>query len=421
MLPWRLCKSHGYSRTMPCQLKDEPLAAWQPTADIITEQDLAAIDLEPNALELSLDVGADENEAEPDVTPDAHSTAAEAEPSASQGSADAADDESPSSSDTPDAEPGSELMAEVDSLLGNLAAAVFRDPGALGAVARSLRDAAPRTTRQRDLFPLPLSTCGSEFAKAIVAVLNFLYRVRAPVLVPRRVSAAQRAALDNIESALQEFTERLLSCSSGPFGPGAWDVFEPNAVEQRLELDAACVDCPERAGTCDPMPLLPEDVRAQLLDADGLFSAAPAGLDRFPGFYAGQRDEYLKLVVRQLRCGKIGLAGSVRGGGTVFPVGKSSGNQREVWHGSRVSAAAARPPRPPHLASPTAFRAIDLGEGELLRFSKRDGRCFFDQLLLPEGLRDFMGRPTVSVAELRGAGLSAAELSAALPCSGASS
>ena len=243
MLPWRLCKSHGYSRTMPCQLKDEPLAAWQPTADIIAEQDLAAIDLEPNALELPLDVGADENEAEPDVTPDAHSTAAEAEPSASQGSADAADDESPSSSDTPDAEPGSELMAEVDSLLGNLAAAVFRDPDALGAVARSLRDAAPRTTRQRDLFLLPLSTCGSEFAKAIVAVLNFLYGIRAPVLVPRRVSAAQQAALDNLEAALQEFTDWLLSCSSGPLEPGAWDVFEPNAVEQRPER-AFCVRRP---------------------------------------------------------------------------------------------------------------------------------------------------------------------------------
>ncbi len=118
------------------------------------------------------------------------------------------------------------------------------------------------------------------------------------------------------------------------------------------------MDCPERAGTCDPMPLLPEDVRAQLVDADWLLCAAPAGLDRFHGFYAGQRDEYLKLVVRQLRCGKVCLAESVHGGGTIFPVGKSSGNQREVWHGSRVSAAAARLRRPPNLASPTAFRAL---------------------------------------------------------------
>ena len=145
--------------------------------------------------------------------------------------------------DGPDAGPGVELVAEVDSLLDSLAAAVFGDPGALGAVARSLRDAAPRATRQRDLFPLPLSKCGSDFAKAMVAVLNFLYGVRAPVLVPRRVSAAQRAALDNIEAGLREFTVRLLSCSSGPLEPDAWDVFEPNATERRLRDQSACGSC----------------------------------------------------------------------------------------------------------------------------------------------------------------------------------
>ncbi len=63
---------------------------------------------------------------------------------------------------------------EINDLLNSLAAAVFEDQGDLGAVARSLRDAAPRPARQRDIFTLPLATCSSEFAKAIVAVLNFL-------------------------------------------------------------------------------------------------------------------------------------------------------------------------------------------------------------------------------------------------------
>ena len=308
----------------------------------------------------------------------------------------------------------------VDVLLDGLAKAVFGDAGALGEVARSLRDGTPRKTRQRDLFPLPLSTCRSDFARAVVAVLNFLYGVRAPVLVPRRVSAAQQAALDNIDACLQEFTVRLLACPAGSLDLDGWEAFEPDAGEERLELDAARVDCPERAGTCDPLPLLPDEVRAKLLDPEALFSEAPPGLERFPGFYAGRPTEYHKLIVRQLRCGKLSLAESVRGGGTVFPVGKSSGNQREVWHGSRVSEAAAHPPRPAHLASPTAFRAIELGLDEVLRVSKRDGRCFFDQLLLPECLKEFMGRPAVSVSQLVDAGLSDAELRAALPASSTS-
>ncbi len=260
-------------------------------------------------------------------------------------------------------------MEDVNVLLNGLAKAVFADTGALGAVARSLRDGALRETRQRDLFSLPFSTCRSEFAKAMVAVLNFLYGVRAPVMVPRRVSAAQQAALGNIDACLQEFSARLLSCPPGSLDVDAWDAFEPDAGEAKLELDAARVDCPERVGTCDPLPLLLDEVRARLLDAEALFCEAPPGLERFRGFYAGRRAEYLKLVVRQLRCGKLSLAESGRGGGTVFPVGKSSGNQREVWHGSRVSAAAARPPRPAHLASPTAFRAIELGDSEVLRLS----------------------------------------------------
>ena len=140
-----------------------------------------------------------------------------------------------------------------------------------------------------------------------------------------------------------------------------------------------------------------EHVKAQIATADSLFPCPPSGLERFAGFYAGDRSEYVKLVVAQLRCEKLCLSSAHRGGGTVFPVGKASGDrQREVWHGSRVSQAAVPPPRPRHLASPTAFRSIDLAPVRLLRVSKRDGRCFFDQLLLPEGFRAYMARPAVT-------------------------
>ena len=95
----------------------------------------------------------------------------------------------------------------------------------------------------------------------------------------------------------------------------------------------------------------------------------------------------------------------------MFPVGKHGTlRQREVWHGSRVSAACADPPKPRWLASPSAFAAIALDEGQRLRAAKRDGRCFFDQLLLPTELRQFMGRPAVQREELIGAGATDQEL-----------
>ena len=137
----------------------------------------------------------------------------------------------------------------------------------------------------------------------------------------------------------------------------------------------------------------------------------PAGLDRFSGFYSGERAEYVKLVLRQLRCGKTILCDAVRGGGTIFPVGKHGAErQLEVWNGARVSAACARPPPPRWLASPSCFACIHLRDGQRLRVWKRDGRCFFDQLLLPSCLREFMGRLRLTRNELMEHGAIAAEL-----------
>ena len=66
------------------------------------------------------------------------------------------------------------------------------------------------------------------------------------------------------------------------------------------------------------------------------------------------------------------------------------------------------PPRPRLLASPSAFVALELGPEQLLRVSKRDGKCFFDQLLLPRSLTPYMGRPSLTVGELLDAGFTEA-------------
>ena len=107
------------------------------------------------------------------------------------------------------------------------------------------------------------------------------------------------------------------------------------------------------------------------------------------------------MVASQLRAGKLRLHRSIKGGGTVFSVPKNDSDKlREVWHGAKVSLAAARPPKPPHLASPTALLDLEASHAEPLRLSKRDARCLFDQLRLGRHLEPWMGRPPLRVREL---------------------
>ena len=93
----------------------------------------------------------------------------------------------------------------------------------------------------------------------------------------------------------------------------------------QLELDAALVDVPNVAGPCDPVLLVDAPLRGWITDASHIFPGPPTGLERFPGFYAGGRDQYVKLTARQLRAGLLVLRDACLGGGAVFPVGKSNG------------------------------------------------------------------------------------------------
>ena len=293
------------------------------------------------------------------------------------------------------------LNESIDALLDDLASAVFERQDSLGELARALLSPSKAATRQRDIFPLGLWDCSCKFTRAVIVVLNHLYGVKLPVSLPERPTASQRAALEHIESSARLFKERLREDSlADDVASDHWEHFEPDPSSSSLELVASLVDLPRVAGSCDPMPLLPPHVASILADSKLLFSSAHAGLARFPGFFAGRREEYVKLVVAQLRCSKLELRTHVLGGGTIFPVGKRGGRQREVWHGAAASKAACRPPRPEHLASPSAFKSFDLGPDELLRLSKRDGQCFFDQLILHPSLREYCGRPSVSVSEL---------------------
>jgi hypothetical protein len=252
------------------------------------------------------------------------------------------------------------------------------------------------------------------FINAVIAILNFLYGIRAPVRLPTAstLTAAQSDVVKRISRACKELAIRLSSAPpSFKSCSEAWAAFHQPNANTSVPLNAKLVDNLVKAGTCDPAQLLPNDIAALVSTPVALFPQAPTALNKFASFYSGQRSEYVQLVIAQLRCGKLSLAGDVRAGGSVFAIEKSGGSrQREVWNGSRVSRAAADPPRPRHLASPSAFKAFDLAPGKRLRVTKRDGKCFFDQLLLPTELRKYMGRPWITRAELAAGGVAHDEM-----------
>ena len=119
-----------------------------------------------------------------------------------------------------------------------------------------------------------------------------------------------------------------------------------------------------------------------------------------------EKHEYVRLVARQLRAQQLGLVNTVKAGGGVFAVGKPE-NQVAVASEPFGTAdeclllRSRQPPKPRRLASPTALALLECPQHGHIRCSKRDGSCWFDQLsLLPE-LQRWMGRPPVTLEELR--------------------
>lgn len=261
--------------------------------------------------------------------------------------------------------------------------------------------------RHRDVFPLGVvdlpflnNIIWAQWRKVIllkhinwvIVALNYMFGLGASAALPARPTAAQQDVQNRVKAGCVDFFNRL--CAAEP----------PSSDGQsnlgRAALLSDRVDCLEQAGRCNALEHLSPDVQAVLNDPALLFSRAPPGLEEFDDVDPRDRAEYVKLVAKQLRCGQLGLASSIRAGGTVFPVGKPTGKLRAVWHGKRVSQAAIPPPLPRHLASPSALLHLEASKDRPVRVSKRDARCWFDQLQLPRPLREWMGRPAVTLTEL---------------------
>ena len=73
-------------------------------------------------------------------------------------------------------------------------------------------------------------------------------------------------------------------------------------AKANIPLVAANVDNLDVAGTVDPFPALPEDQQAIVLNPSSMFLNIKEGEITVPEIDARSRLEYMRLVVRQLRC-----------------------------------------------------------------------------------------------------------------------
>jgi hypothetical protein len=267
--------------------------------------------------------------------------------------------------------------------------------------------------RRRDIFPLPFLTEPFDSSPVpdgvplilmltnnAVLGLNSLYGCQVDPNATRPPILAQRVVQKRLWHKCCRFVVRFHALGDVASGAESLASFTNTEVAAVGRLVADSVDLLASSGKVDPVPFLSAEAKDSLLGSK-LFPDRSANLRKFPDVKQKDRAEYIRLVARQLRCGKVDLCKHIVGGGTVFTVAKrDSAKVREVWHGAKVSAAALPPLAPLHLASPSALLDLEATAAAPVRLTKRDGRVLFDQLRLPLELRKFMGRPAVRVQEL---------------------
>lgn len=276
--------------------------------------------------------------------------------------------------------------------------------------------------RSRDIFPLPLldflpsavlvgdasllstveRAATLDFSNSAIIGLNTMsgtdWRVeRKPLLMHDDI-------YNRVCSKAARMIKRLRGLKTGTCGIDVFNKLvgndDSNNDRDMHRLRADCCDLISPSGDVGPLPWLPQEGRELVESPDKLFPCPPDGLRSFVNINREDRSEYARLVGRQIRCGKVGLASNIEAGATVFAVGKPSGRQREVWHGSRLSEISVRPPKPVHLASPAALLNLEASVRAPMYVSKRDACCYFDQLKLPVKLRPWFARPSVLIDDL---------------------
>ena len=271
--------------------------------------------------------------------------------------------------------------------------------------------------RCRDVLPLPLARLSDlsvlpdfklpaetlELALAVTgAGLNFMFCGGRRRPVPRTLTALHRKTYERLIVQLCAVLESVPTADVAVDAAGAFGAVVGRGSELKFpDLAADKVAVSSTCGHLDPLDCMDPEQAKLLRCPKRLFEGRDATLPKRSAFRAGCRAEYVKLVKKQARAGKIGFSTEPRATAGVFVVEKRGGEaQREVWDGSAVTEAAARPPKPPRLANPCALADLEASEDRPLWISGRDAEVYFDQLSLPAELRPFMGRPAIERCEL---------------------
>ena len=159
-----------------------------------------------------------------------------------------------------------------------------------------------------------------------------------------------------------------------------------SSVPARLEANS--FDIKDNCGSVNAMKHISQEHQR-------LIRAGLVNTQRFEQVCFHQFPRQVCPVMRQLKAGKVDLMKRVCGGGAIFTAGKKDSHKlREIWDGSRVSAASLKSPPPPHLLTPDALLNLECTAGSQICLTKRDGETLFDQLgSVPFSVKKYFGRP----------------------------
>jgi len=275
--------------------------------------------------------------------------------------------------------------------------------------------------RSRDLFPLPCcdraylaheKPCWPvgqlsvicDVVDSLVVCLNLMYGFATTVRRSQVLGNHRDVHLRLAESVTRAAHQLDVADRPGAAGDVLRDLTNLSGGSGKtVRLQAAECDVFEHCGRVDPLSTMRAEDRDIIADVQRLFPGYRGDLSAFPPVSARDRAEYAKYVVKQLQCNKVVLRSDCKAGGTVFPIKKSSGKQRIIWHGEALSEVTEPPPKPPCLASPSSLLWLEAPIGAPFRLTKRDGEAMFDQLRVPGHLVKYLAEPPVTRGELQAA------------------
>ena len=133
------------------------------------------------------------------------------------------------------------------------------------------------------------------YASATVAGMNFMYKVKPSP--SHTLLESQRSVLVLVLEKVHRMCVRFAKvdtprsrkeCYEQAVGPTALGLKKPV-----VELTADSCDLLDPSGLVDPLPCIPPDVRAVILDSTRLFPNPPGGLKYFQGIKCSGRCEYI--------------------------------------------------------------------------------------------------------------------------------